>query len=333
MVSSNTQSSIPFRRNLLRVRGARRSLLYCGFGILSLVVGTCPGKGGGVDPWVLPLLKDINSTQDPTGSNPTPLARVGTDVFFVATSKLYGVSLWKSDGSEEGTVPFYVPAAEDGLTINGVAASEEMLIFGRETDTHGHELWRSDGTQEGTVLLKDIRPGTAGSNPAYITEFGGAFYFSASDGIMGRELWRSDGTVEGTVLVRDIRSGSITSTPENITNVDGVAYFTCAGSTAAGIELWKSDGTEEGTVQVADIRLGGNSSAPMLLTSLGGMVLYNATDGIHGRELWRSGNDVEGATLLRDIWGGTLDSSPQQFAGLNGNLLFQAQTQFEGIEL
>src|SRR5262249_54185657 len=86
------------------------------------------------------------------------------------------------------------------------------------------ELWKSDGTAAGTVMVKDIIPGGAGSNPGgaygYIfTNVNGTLYFSADDGAHGQELWKSDGTAAGTVLVADINPGSGFSNPGDLTNV------------------------------------------------------------------------------------------------------------------
>ncbi|MDX1488869.1 MAG: hypothetical protein R3268_11750, partial [Acidiferrobacterales bacterium] len=81
---------------------------------------------------------------------------------------------------------------------------------------NGRELWMSDGTNAGTVLVKDIRSGGGSSNPANLTVFNGALYFSADDGVNGRELWKSDGTDAGTVSVKDIYPAG-ESLPEELT--------------------------------------------------------------------------------------------------------------------
>jgi hypothetical protein len=45
--------------------------------------------------------------------------------------------------------------------------------------------------------VKDIRPGTEGSNPNSLVAAEDHLYFVADDGVSGREVWISDGTVSG----------------------------------------------------------------------------------------------------------------------------------------
>ena len=61
--------------------------------------------------------------------------------------------------------------------------------------------------------MRDIRPGSEGSNPSALAKLDGTLYFAADDGEHGAELWRSDGTADGTTLVEDIAPGSGGSTP------------------------------------------------------------------------------------------------------------------------
>src|SRR5262249_53990651 len=98
-----------------------------------------------------------------------------------------------------------------------------------------------DGTTAGTVLVKDIRPGSAGSGPINLTSFNGRAYFTADDGTSGRELWMSDGTAAGTVLVQDIRPGSVGAfSPSGnpyLTSANG-RLFSGANDGIHGTELW-----------------------------------------------------------------------------------------------
>jgi ELWxxDGT repeat protein len=114
-----------------------------------------------------------------------------------------------------------------------------LTYFTRADIASGTELWRTDGTVSGTLLVRDINPGAAGSNPRGLVAIGGTVYFVADNGTVGAELWRTDGTVSGTALVRDINPGAAGSDPSGLANLNGTLLFT-ADDGARGRELWKS---------------------------------------------------------------------------------------------
>ncbi|MCI0459687.1 MAG: hypothetical protein L0Z62_22275 [Gemmataceae bacterium] len=137
---------------------------------------------------VAELVKDIW----PGGSSdPGILADVNGTLFFTADDGVRGRELWKSDGTEAGTVlvkdllPGSASSPLSNLTnVNGT------LYFTFDDGVHGRELWRSDGTEAGTVLVSDIFSGPNGSEPGGLTNVNGTLFFTADDGVHGRELWR-----------------------------------------------------------------------------------------------------------------------------------------------
>ena len=215
-----------------------------------------------------------------------------------------GRELWKSDGTEAGTVlvkdinpsaTYGYPRSSDPQELTDV---DGTLFFRADDGANGQELWKSDGTEAGTVLVKDIEPGVYGSyplssSPLYLTNVDGTLFFSADDGSNGRELWKSDGTTLGTVLVKDINRGSYSgpygtfpysSQPSRLVNLNGTLFLR-ANDGVHGYELWKSDGTETGTMLVKDINPGvysgpygsfGYGSYPTELTSVNGMLFFGA---------------------------------------------------------
>jgi ELWxxDGT repeat protein len=141
-------------------------------------------------------------------SGPKALGGVGGVVFFDIDDGVHGRELWKSDGTEAGTVLVKDirpgPGESEPLVLRDV---DGTLFFGAADGRHGWELWKSDGTEAGTVLVKDIDPGAGHSGPVYLTAAGDTVFLSASDGTHGSEVWRSDGTRAGTTQVRDINLG------------------------------------------------------------------------------------------------------------------------------
>ena len=216
-----------------------------------------------------------------------------------------------------------------------------VLYFTRADIANGEELWRTDGTASGTVLVKDINPGTAGSNPRGLVAIGGTVFFAADNGVSGTELWKTDGSAAGTLLVRDINPGPAGSDPTGLANLGGTLVF--AGDDGArGCELWKSNGTASGTVLVKDIRPGSASGFSGLggtsLTVAGDKAYFAANDGVAGQELWRTDGTATGTALVRDLFAGSVNGAPNgsypgTLTALGGTLLFTADNGATGTEL
>jgi len=270
-------------------------------------------------------------------SSPQGLTNVNGVLYFTADDGANGRELWKSDGTEDGTV--MVKDIDDGSTYDEQSLTDVpnasdpqqltnvngTLYFTADDGVGGRELWTSDGTEDGTVMVKDIDSESTdsvpnASDPQELTAVGGTLYFTADDGVGGRELWKSDGTPGGTEMVADIFPDSTDSVPnasdpQHLTAVGGTLYFTADDGTN-GRELWVSDGTEAGTEMVKDIYSGStydatsysyvpNFSDPQKLTSVDGTLFFTAYTEDEGRELWTSDGTPGGTALVKDIITGT----------------------------
>ena len=94
-------------------------------------------------------VKDIHSGGP--SSWPYSLTAVGNTLYFAATDGINGIELWKSDGTDGGTVMV-----------------RDIYSGGPSSN-----------------------PNYLSSNPNYLTAVGNTLYFRADDGINGTELWKS----------------------------------------------------------------------------------------------------------------------------------------------
>ena len=290
----------------------------------NLMVTAAFSPSSGLCPAEPTLVKDIapgSMSAFPTSGN--PLVDVNGTMFFRADDVVHGFELWKSDGSNEGTVlvkdigpgvntaPYLIP--QFLTNVHGT------LFFIMNDGVHGLELWKSDGTEAGTVLVKDINPGSKSAFSHLLTDsfvaVGDTLFFSANDGVHGVEIWKSDGTETGTVMVKDIRPGKKGSSPAEFTHVNGILFF-AAGDGTNG--LWKSDGTEAGTIKLAIF-----DRFPGWLTAVNGTLFFSAWHSSVGIELWKSDGTAAGTTLVKDL-NGINNSHPRWLTNVNGTLFFTA---------
>jgi ELWxxDGT repeat protein len=255
-----------------------------------------------------------------------------------------GFELWKTDGTDAGTVLVKDINPSIGLgtfhyNFSDFTVFNGALYFQADDGVNGFELWKSDGTAAGTAMLKDINTAAgAGSFPTDFTVFKGALYFSAGDDRSGgddqssRKLWKTDGTAAGTVLVKDLNTGTGTSFgpyefPRGFPVFNGALYFRVQNGFA--YELWKTDGTAAGTVLVGDST-----------TALWGSFLTGGFAVLNGElyfqadyfsqanaELWKTDGTAAGTVLVKDIntenGGRRSDYIFTDFTVFDGALYFQ----------
>ncbi|MBO6515051.1 MAG: T9SS type A sorting domain-containing protein [Bacteroidia bacterium] len=177
------------------------------------------------------LIKDLNGTT--MGSKPRMLGSFKNQVFFATEKNRYTHELWKTDGTEEGTQIFpnvFVNIDLQGGFFQkgptrGVQMKDAFYFVAKDYSDLGYELWRSDGSEEGTRMVKDIAPGSYGSNPNHLTVLNDTLYFVATTLEHGSELWKSDGTEENTKMVSDILPNGASSNPTDLTTIGNRLYF------------------------------------------------------------------------------------------------------------
>ncbi|HRD57471.1 MAG TPA: T9SS type A sorting domain-containing protein [Ferruginibacter sp.] len=280
-------------------------------------------------------------------SDPAFMVLYNGEIYFRADDKVHGRELWKSDGTEAGTVmvkDIYPGSA--GSQPEWLTVSNGILYFSAYTTTNGWELWRSDGTEAGTYLFKDITPGHTATyentSPAYMVDVNGTLYFvldNSNPVVANRGLWKSDGTDAGTLKIAGTYLNSVGSgyiIPTDLINVNGMLFFIGNWpSLPDSRTLWKSDGTQAGTVMVST-----NTARfpygiqPAYLTAHNSDVYFAAKiNNEGGAALWKSNGTDAGTVVVKDMNLSTLDGGVQFICNINNTLYFAGNTDNSNSEL
>jgi len=267
----------------------------------------------------------------PSGLDPKQLTPINDAALaFTATTPKSGTELWVSDNTFTFRLQD-IDAGSESSNPKDLAVLGHNLIYQASDSFANTEPWATTLNSDNTIdthKIKEIRPGTGGSDPSGFTVVGDLAYFSAHEPDHGDELWVTDGTDAGTRMVKDIHLGVDDSNPHGFAALNGKIFFAAAdsGNVTGGYdyELWRSDGTAKGTVKVADTLPGPATGDPQHLTRSGDQLFFTASGVGTGRELWVTDGTHAGSHLVKDINPGDPPSNPQDLTDLNGTLYFTA---------
>lgn len=157
------------------------------------------------------LVKDI--FEGDRGSEIFKIDVVGGRLYFWALHLDYGLELWTSDGTSEGTILLHETyAGKRTFAWRNFVRDFEIVeyngkaYFNSKDDDHGLELWETDGTPAGTRRLTDLVAGFGDSSPSSLIVYQNKLYFIANSDSYGKEVFYYDSNTENI---------------QNLTNVDG----------------------------------------------------------------------------------------------------------------
>ena len=180
-------------------------------------------------------------------STPRDFAAAGQYVYFNAASETNLLELWRTDGTEDGTIRL----APSVSSFRSEPFGDDLIFVSRG------QLWRTGGTIETTVRLTDDNISVDTRIPMVV--FGDHIYFHGQDRDQERtaefsrrpgfKLMRSDGTPEGTSYF-GVTNEIIRDT---LTGIQGIwndrLHYTYRNRSRDPV-LWQTDGTVEGTSAV-----------------------------------------------------------------------------------
>ncbi|HNP23475.1 MAG TPA: T9SS type A sorting domain-containing protein [Panacibacter sp.] len=283
------------------------------------------------------LVKDINRSTT-SSSYPYGFAALNNNALFYANTNAYGQELWKTDGTNAGTVMVkdIYPGSQTSNQNSALvlmAPAGNGLVLSAASPVFGNELWKTDGTSAGTQMLKDLTPGSAGSNfvidQADVSQFhssGNKCYFVLSNNPSYGDvnLWVTDGTEGGTHLINYFLNDSYL---RDLTAVNNKLMFT-GFSYYVPSQLMVTDGTAAGTITLNGI----DPKAASFRSYKDSLVYFNSND----NNFWVSDGTNEGTHMLKSnfaVYAIDFDFFPQHSASLNGNLAFGADDFLAGTEL
>ncbi|HEY4565491.1 MAG TPA: ELWxxDGT repeat protein, partial [Thermoanaerobaculia bacterium] len=132
---------------------------------------------------------------------------LGNSAMFLAGGISGQLALWKTDGTQAGTVQVQALGSTSCANYNFPPSAEvngEVYFHQCLSPFMGGPLWKTDGTQAGTVEVQapvrasSFRPMYSLTLNDFLSPLGGGLFFSADDGVSGLQVWHTDGSAAGT---------------------------------------------------------------------------------------------------------------------------------------
>jgi ELWxxDGT repeat protein len=250
------------------------------------------------------------------------MQEVNRTLFFSAQDDVHGQELWKSDGTQEGTVLVKdIYSGKESSDPRLLTSFNNFLYFAANDGAGKFQLWKSDGTELGTRIVHEVEIYCDGYTCPEMAILDGWLYFTGNDGVHGFEIWKTNGTASGTLIVKDIHLGIGDSLAGRFTPVGRFLFFV-ADDGLIGTELWKTDGSVAGTTLVSDVLPGENGSFDLYEREF--FVLDERLFFRSHRQLYVSDGTPAGTFLLKRIneFG---NSDPNIIGALNGKVFFFAE--------
>ena len=243
----------------------------------------------GREPWVTDgtskgtRVLDLNpGPADSISFRTASIGNLGTAAMFFASTP-QGAGLWRSDGTQTGTVRFTsIPDAFDSF-LGTVHGGRSLLLMRRPNGAS--RFWSTDGTDDGTFPLNF--PGGFEGRFFLITESVSEegwllFIEPLGDGErLPCEIWRTDGTASGSRKVIDFgtlaasQEGLQTTCPRSVVAAGGRHYFSLSEGFSRA-HIWSTDGTFSGTAQLPELVPGEQWNRIEHLTAFGSGFAFSA---------------------------------------------------------
>ncbi len=232
---------------------------------------------------------------------PESLVEFRGQLFFAINFEDGHMALWRSTGTETGTVEVrsFPAASPVGFArMSGLTPAGDRLFFRASEPATGNELWVTDGTPSGTRLVGDLTPGPRDSSLFLLTGLGQRLVFFREiydpPSVPPRvELLRSDGGPAGTARLMEVAPS--TSVSHEGFRLGGSLFFFLADA-SQGTSMWRTDGTAAGTRRVRALD---EDVVPILdIHTAGGRAFFTLRDEDTLTELWQTDGTQAGTRRM-----------------------------------
>jgi ELWxxDGT repeat protein len=155
-------------------------------------------------------------------------------LFFLRLAPGSGWELWRSDGTEAGTISLglVVPGSTPSSSLD-VHALGDLAYFTGPADPSGLRLWQSDGTEAGTQPFPELIP-TSGA-----TSRDGALYFARQESRNPIEVRVLEAGASASSVIGVVAGDGAVVDSSQLTTAGGRPYFSATDG-VRGRELWAS---------------------------------------------------------------------------------------------
>ncbi len=194
------------------------------------------------------LKNGLICSPESSGIGSSQILFANDNLYMAAGNAAYGIELFLSDGSVEGTklLKDIAPGNEDSNPSRLTAIGDKVYFLAETTaidpfDDPEQEIWSTDGTEEGTVrpFYYEFNGREYGD---WLTAYDGRLVFVAGSTI-GNQIFASDGTAEGTeILTSEGSEGEwISFDPIKLFALDDKLLFGAHVPGLSGHQLWVYD--------------------------------------------------------------------------------------------
>lgn len=235
------------------------------------------------------ILKEIATGAN--SSDPAWFCGNDTLVFFSAKDASANFGLYRSNGTEQGTVKLFDLKQKDLQNVKPDTLfymDGKIIIKAKYTGSKHPNVTMLSAWNIAADSFVILQPasGDKYGNPSGLKIINNKVIFSGGASSSGFEPRVTDGSTGGTFLLKDINTGTPASDPNHFTVYNGLAFFS-AKDGVNGREAWVSDGTKTGTRLLWDLEPGKSSGNPVAFAGYKGYVYIAANQGVRTQSLFR----------------------------------------------